>query len=603
MSKALDDVTNSTPLCSSHIGELYEKMASLLKQYEKGRISAQLVKDTLDFAEYFIQIGRLFPHQLLAQLHFYKPNHCRAVNHIFNTTLCTYLLGYREKWHDTSLQQLVCCALTQFACSSGFEKTSKQDEAKNRRQLGMLKQYNHHLNHSLINTPLEIWRVGLLSAHKRWIPSQAVRQIARSPHCSSARILNTAALMAHMLTPTAETTTASNSYPKVLATITQHLPSATYPMIEALCTYPGLYPPGCPVLLKTGECILVLSTYPTEILGKTFDQLAGNCAAAIQRIAHTRIRAVLPPQSNDHLNTLDQWWDSGWQSQDSELIESGGISPHSTIFRLDKPPPSLLAIQKHLDSDDYDLNHLTAMIADEPVFADHLRYTASQHSREQLLCKHVKHAVLFQGANRAKALLLERALRVRLEQHYFPLQPYLQEYVTCCRQIAALLAERSEICQAEDASCWISFTTAGLFTHPDIKQKLTPPASINTGTKISELIFADIHIKDQKLPKHALKLIDCWAQPETLKIAIQSLERGTLPRTRQSKEITALIGTSLILGKLLFAGQTIPTSHNNSDPQVELLQKILPLLNLSMSELPQLCQQAMENHPPVWPLR
>ena len=605
--KAFNDVTELSHQCSQHINELYTQLNSIVTRFAQKDISAQLLKDTLSYSEHFIHIGKNFPQQLLAQLHWYKPNYPKAINHIFNITLCTYVLGRRAKWNDTALQQLMCCAISQFAWSYNFASNSKLDETETKRQIAHIKQANNRLSHLLKNAPLEIWQAGLISAYKRWLPQLALRQVSAMPNCPHSRILNTATALAHMLTqPNGNQKDGSpkvaTSFANALTKIAQLLPSEAYPLLEAVCAYPGFYPAGCIVTLNTGEHVVVLTWHTSGLSGKKYQPQSKQCDQQIQHVNLAQIRTVQPPQTIDDLTIFDEWWDLEWQLHNSELSESHEHTLNPALFRMDKPPPSLISIQKQLENDDYDLNNLAEVIATEPVFAEHIRHTASQYSREQLPFSEVKHALLMQGANRANALLMEHALRVRLNQHYFPLQQFLQEYVECCKHISALLAEHSKLCPLEEASCWVSFATAGLFTHPEIKFKLARPKDFNTGATISELIPQNVKIRHQQLPKYALKLIDCWAQPATLKIAIQAIEQQSLSGNQHCKATTALISSSIILGKLLFTGNIQDIASSASKQQMTQLSQALPLLNLTTNDIPALCATAINNHPPTWPL-
>lgn len=565
-------------------------MAQIVIAYRNRQISPELIQKTLDFSDGFIQLSKTHSDQLIAQLHFYKPSLPYSLNLFFNQLLTTYLLAVRNQWNDTAIQQLLCCAISQFAgITKQLDEFSKNENAEiNRKQIS---RHNKQLLQALNKPAFQIWFTGLKHAEHRWHlkPITILKLLPRQSRIL--RLLGIANCLGFLLTRT--TYSPAFSFPMALKTITRHIPSLEYGTIESLLEYPGTTLPGTMAVLNDGRYLLVLTSSGDHFVGKRFYKEKNNCGNEIEHIPTQQIKKLLGPQPLKHLTHLDEWWDATWmqwlEENTSTDTEKHKHELRPILFRLDKPPPTLIAIQHHLQNDDFDANELADLIANEPVFATHIKNTATQSSREKLEISNVKHGLLLHGFERASSILMEHALTIRLNQHYFPLQESLLQFCTLYKHLSGVIAELSNKVTPELASCWAGFASSGVFTSVILKTRTALPTENLSGPRISQILPVE---HASTFPHHAIKLAECWAQPAILTLAIQELEQTEKFVSHSRKRhhnISAILGMGLILTKYVYIAD-----YDLTNEELEYLQKAMLYLGIETSSEAAIIQSALE---------
>ena len=597
-SKTADSVSNSPLSFSQQLHQLYKELAQLLIAYQQQKITTSLIKSTFAFSDSFILLGREYPDQLIGQLHFNKPSLPYGLNLVFNQLIFTYLLAQRESWNETAQQQLLCCVITQFAGNIQLGKKTKEDDDEQAgKTLTKLRKHNTLLLKALKKLSFEIWFEGLYKAEQRWHPNPlAVLKRCRQ-QSALLSLLSIATCWGFLFTR--KTQKSNHSYAITLQRVMQQLPVSEYKKIDTLFEYPGLYPPGAIVKLNDGQYFLVLSLLKDSLIGKYFNTQTANCSQEIEKVAESQIVQVLGAQNLKHLNLLDEWWDNNWR----EFCEQHENSQHRVIshpsFRLDRPPPTLLTIQAHIQNDNFEVNELTQLIAEEPVFANHIKSMATQYSRENLKISDVKHALLMHGLDRANAVLMEHALNVRLNQHYFPLQEALLQYCATLKQVVAIIAEESKAFPSEQAICWAGFATSGLFTTGTLKSQYSAPDALSSGFKISELYPIE---QAEQLPSHAIKLAECWIQERSLIQALRLLEQpnpfANIKGAKKPYKIAALLGTGIIICKHIYSQQ-----KDLNDEEQSFFKQAFLLLGIKEFDIEKITQLSIEKQNPYSILR
>ena len=536
-----------------------DQLSGILCHYQEGKINTSLIKQILEFSQQIIEISKTFPHQLVAQLQFYRSQYSYSHNLVFNQTIATYLVLTRNRWNDTSIQHLLCICVTQFA--GVVHKLNKLPDntklAEHWPSKKHLNQSNAKLIQALEIAGLEVWHQGLKTASQRWHPHR-LSPLQRLPKQSTMlQMLSIGCCLGRLVTVHQPAEQAPLHFSEALKYIARQLPTACYSLIEAVLTSPGLIPPGSFVKLNNTQIWLVLSRVQMGVLGKMLNKSSGEIGMDIHLIPDMKIRHVMPPQPIKKLTLNDSWWDTDWQMQ-TETANTDQEQDFLRIatFKIDTPPPTLLAIQQKLQQPDFDTNEITDLILKEPVFATHIKQTASQSSRENLIIEDVKHGLLMHGFERTSSLLMEHALSVRVSQNAFPLQESLQQLCVAFKHVMSALAQETKLLSAEQASCWASFACAGFFTSTSLKTQLALQFDNCVDPQTHRLFH---HADPNQLHNHNRKLASSWAQSPILTDAMQTLVKQTeFSQTKQSvKQLALMLGCSTILARHIFFGNSI----------------------------------------------
>ncbi|MCY7294340.1 hypothetical protein [Alteromonas sp. a30] len=555
MSAEANDITQPF---SIHLASLYQSLTRLIDKYQRQSISQSLIQETLAFSEEFIDVSKHFPEALLAQLQFYKVQYSYSVNLVFNQVLATYVIASRNQWNDTAIQHLLCCVISQFGgVIESLDRRAKDPSINIDRK--HITQHNLPLLRILNQLHLEIWFSGVRHAELRYHahPELILSRINKQSHELSILCLGT--YIGQRLTRTKSEK--ALAFPQILRLIARKLSSADYSLLDGLLQYPTLVPPGSLVSLKDGRYLLVLTTFKNHLFGKAFSAETRDCANEVESHSTSDIKQVLSQQPIKTLSSFDTWWDEsslqhcGYQNQidsdDSSNTEIERPQLRPKLFKLDTPPPTLLSIQAHLYSDDLDTNTLTNLILAEPVFAMHIKTTATLSSRENIVITDVKHGLLMHGFERANSILMDHALTLRLNQHYFPAQEQLLQFCHLFKHLVATISESKKPLTPELMACWAGFASAGFFTSPSLKSKLSVTVNQQGGPSLSHVIETEnAHL----LSQHAQKLCQCWDQPKQLLLALRTLESGNLNLNspKQHDTIAYILGLGLILAKATY---------------------------------------------------
>jgi len=532
---------------SGALHPLIPHLIELIKRYKAQDISPQTLQKTLALSSQFIDVARQHPEQLIARLQCYDASLPYFVNFTFNHLVATYLVAVRNQWNDTAIQHLLCCCISQFSgIISELNSRAKDNTISLDRK--RITQHNVKLLHALKKHDLEVWFTGIRYAELHWHekPEATLNKLSLRP--STAKVLAISNCIALLMTKTRHTKACH--FAQAIRLITRKLAPVDHNIIEALLKYPGLIPPGSLISLQDNRVALVLSTLcqpeqSTRYVAKTFNVKTKHCDSESFLVMPNEIKQAFAPQSVKDAACFTNAWDEEWLIFRQQHSNDEGQQLRPKLFKLDAPPPSLLAIQEHLYGNDLNTNKLTELILQEPVFALHIKNTATQSSRENIAITNVKHGLLMHGFERANSILMEHALTLRLNQHYFPSQEALLQYTTLYKYLVAAIAERKKGLTPELLSCWAGFASSGLFTLPALKTKVGLPHSAERGASLSTLLPID---SQELLPQHAAKLAQRWNQPDKLLLALRHLESA---KPFSENKPYHIIGYILGLGNIL----------------------------------------------------
>lgn len=534
----------------------------MLSRYQQGQINTQLIKDTLQFSLQIIEISKQYPYQLVAQLQLYRLSYSWSHNMIMNQIVATYLFLARNRWNDTCMQHLLCICVSQFAgvlCKLD-KLPSKANLAEYWPSRQQLLQSNQTLMKLLKRAGLEVWCEGIRTAPQRWHhhPIAPLRHADRQS--SVQQILSLGVVMARLITRHKHIKQPALSFSEASKRIARHLPTSLYPLYDSILQSPGLLPPGSFAKLNNGELVLVLSEHRGTVVGKSVD--AGQVSQQISSFSSLKIKKAMPAQPLKALALCDTWWNDEWDTflSENQMVTKDEEFLRIASYKIDKPPPTLLALQQTLQKNDFDTNEVAELILQEPVFATHIKQTATQSSRENLVIADVKHGLLMHGFERAGSILMEHALNVRLNQNPFPLREPLQQLCTVFKHCMGCLAEQTKLITVEQAHCWASFACAGFFTHTALKNQLKMTLADSASPKPHHLFQQE---QSAQLNAHSNKLAHSWAQSPTLLDALQTLEREEefTHKRKSVRHLALLLGCSTLLTRHLYFGRELLSSE------------------------------------------
>lgn len=360
-------------------------------------------------------------------------------------------------------------------------------------------------------------------------------------------------------------------------------PRSWHQQLRSLCEYPSLMPPGSLVKKQDGSLHLILSLAKIGYLSK---QIKPRIDEDSGFIGSNEKVTLLRTLSITHLNQLDSWWSEDWQALRQK--QEDGITASSPSFRLDTPPQSLLAIHRALQQDKVDVKKVSTAIEAEPLFADHLKQSASQASRLNITMKDAKHGLMMQGFGRTSDLLMRQALMLRINQHRFPLQQPFLQFVTLRAQLAALLSqELLGKVYVEEAKTLATFASVGLFTLAELKTLQSWHTANQLSYDINYLIGSR---GSNQINEHGIKLAKAWQQTSQHIQAIQLHNR--LPNTFKKLNGTArwacILGISLVLAKRGWFAKAVEDAKTKA-----YMFEAAKLFNVSQLDFQEFLRQAM----------
>ncbi|GGO72027.1 hypothetical protein [Bowmanella pacifica] len=322
------------------------------------------------------------------------------------------------------------------------------------------------------------------------------------------------------------------------------LPPSFLSLLDSLFPFPGLLPPGTSVELQNQQPVLILSQTPTGYLVQPLVEGEQSQVMGIEQRTKSDIVRILPPLTVQNLEAIGHFWNQEWaklQSQSDSVLKV-----NKNTYPIAQPPAKLLVIQELLGQSEPDLDKLARHIADEGFLARQLSEDASRRARLKLQFVEVKHALLFQGLARTRHLLIQQALLNRVNQRYFPLQEPLLQFTHLLVNCMDILASQHGVNDHGEVMTLGYFASAGLFTSPWLKKRITLPQSASPRYALSGLLAFP---QADELLKHAIALAQGWRQEPLL---IQAIRHHASPLSlmpRPARRLSCLLGLGLIMAR------------------------------------------------------
>lgn len=532
---------------------LYTSLPPLLTEFRRNEISVETIRSGLKFSENLLNEFKQNPDIIAAQPLFYKSKLSYIENLTFNTCVYLMLLCNANRINEICTQQLISGILSIYAKQSdaleSFLVKGKSivppASVQSKALYNQLGKHHQHIWQSLIQISLHFLR--LPKTTKAWpMNLSKMQQLAYLAHFMSVLI-------------TLRENQKPKSFAEVIKLICLKCPAQWSEYLENLLDYPTSIPSGSVIKHKSGSKTLTLSTSHSKILGADLSVGSAN-APSMLNVDSQGVNRVYAAQKVAGLAQIEKWWNTQWL----EIYTKNNYyaKPHTAQYKLNKPPAVLLEVQEHLNSDNVDIDKLARQISEEPYFADYLKQTASVSNRNKLPIQRVKHGLMMHGYERTNSLLIQQLLLTRLNQHYFPLQQDFIQFTRLRGQIASTLAESTNVISGENASVLVCFSTAGLFTQPNIKSHTKWRRNPQEQYNIANL-FTSVH--NDNLLTHAVKLAQAWQQSEFTISCLQQQKKSPTQFTEhtQQSQVVALMGLSLIGAiHVFFAQNSIDNSTN-----------------------------------------
>ena len=532
----------------SLIKQQYQSLHKLLALYRLPEPTNELVQQTLDFSNTLLLLAKQHPNLAFAQIHLHKTSVPFSYQLAFSTCLITALICARNRFNETTTQQLMCAAISLFAFNQPYFDKPRNDET----------QPNPTTSLGNINKPF----CRILTQYQQAVWLRGYRQIQWLQKDQKQHLLSLVgatkdvvcvalaarfSLMMHGVTQTKKM-----SFQVALRQLVQQSPNTAATLLEPLIGYPSITPPGAYVMLDDNSLGIVIGIFDSGIA--CFPQ-----STAQQKSTYTshflmprsRVKQVYPAQKYKQFNKLNNLWGDHWQEfkRENQLKTVSAFTPS---YKMSRPPATLIAIQGELNKPVQDIKALSKAIAQEPAFAQHLQRTASQSSRQKLPMKDIQHGLMMHGLERSGSIIMQQALLSRLNQHYFPLQKHFVNFAQLRGHIAASLAKVADIGIPEQACTLSHFACVGLFTHPQLKIQLKWQRPTSCFYDIRSLISC---VNSEQLRGHSLSLAEAWHQPRHEIVALSNYHDPHYLKGQKhgvSVKLAALLGISLIITRELY---------------------------------------------------
>ncbi len=553
---------------------LYAQLSDLLGSYRKERFSSNHLKTSFEFSQALLDFVRNDPDPVSGQLLFYKRQLPYITNLTFNACLLTALLCYRNKINETCSQQLICSVISIYA----FQQADIEKHARNSGpEPNLMPQ--PELQRALKKVQLDVWSCGYQIGKSLSLASLRLKNIGKT-FLKLQKIVLAAHLIAIQITPrkNIKSLNLAKAIKKVVQRHSYLLTDTVTPMLH----YPGLIPAGSTVRLDNQSIALVLSSEPGHLVIK---ERTHESYGHVHSVSEERITQVGAAQPANQDSPIHAQWDKEWREYCE--ISHKSLHAHDPSFRLDRPPPVLLEVQKQLSNDQVDIDKIANIIAKEPSLVEHLRSTATSSNRQNLPIQEVKHGLLIHGYQRATSLLIQQALILRLNQNYFPLQEQFIQFTRLRMYLASILLGNNSL-MAERAATLACFACAGLFTCQQFKGRRNWQIKRSKSYDISSL---SLHSEQSSLNKHALVLASAWQQPaaELKALDQQHIDPSISKGNSTVRALAACMGLSLILSRQIYFAESELCQESQ-----EYLKQACNLLNINGNELTTLQSGAVE---------
>ena len=565
------------------IKQQYQSLATLLKTYRQSPLGPEHIQQTLSFSDQLLQLAKTHPDAVFAQAQLYKSKLPYVLNLCFNTCLLTCLISVRNKLNDTTNQQLMCAAINLFA----FEQSNIEKYYQNKQPGIKLGSINQRMLNALGTSGQDCW----LAAYKMCTRvHQNIQTQASDSHtlCKEQSIISIAARLALLSTENGRFK--KLSFAQALRHIILHCPDQWQALLHPLIDYPSLTPPGTYIKLAAQRYGMGLAVSEQGYFVKERLNLASESRPhPAHFLRHEELKHSYVAQSLLHFGQIDRCWSKDWQEQNNtraDRLINPLLSPFNNVYKLDKPPPSLLTIQAQFNQPEPDIHKLSRAINKEPAFVQYLQKSASQSSRKKLPVIDIQHSIMMHGFERSASILMQHALLSRLNQNYFPLQQQFISFTQLRGHIAGSLAQNSGLCSFEQACSLAYFATAGLFTHPALKVQKRWLTQSSRQFDVNQLCG----IKgNQQLHKHAVILAQAWQQnsQSLLAMRMHNMPSETMTKAGGREKLAMLLGLSLISTRTLYFSDEEPCEDSKN-----YRQRGLELLNISPQSLDFLQQES-----------
>lgn len=550
--------------------------------------SQKNIEHTPLLANAFLQLAKSEPIIFIALLHTPIKTMPFVYRYIFNSAIVSTILSLRHHLHDSAILQIICSVLTVHAKRHYLIQQWSQNITPETADTTTLQQH-FQLPITLVdNHPL--WHH---CNQINWTVLSDFSQLNRlQQHSMSQQIIIIASQLALLITPGKGRSI--YYYAHGLRKLSGALPIQAYAHIEKLLEVSGLYPAGITVKLSTNEMAKVLSITPQGLLVKLC-QSDGTAGQRIELINPQDIVNYMPTKTVTDLSAYwPQWWDNNWLARHQEISHKSFNRLQPLYFRVDIPPPTLTDLHSQLMLAEPDTQALTQLISSEQSLADYIQLQASQSSRQKMLIRNVKQALLMHGFDRTYSIICQQALTLRLSQLDFPCAQRLLQFSQLRSAIAAQLTHLSPLpLLPEEAQCMTSFASSGLFTHPTLR--ILPDLRINSQQCCDMTLLFPIK-QPELLTEHAIKLAQYWqlnsSQIDAIRFGGRLSSQGQ-KRSLLTRQMAALLGLSLAL-----AQQSYFTISSQDEEQQQELQLALQILGINQQQANQALMQAIEHTKP-----
>lgn len=537
----------------SLIKQQYQSLHKLLAFYRRPAPQPDLVQKTHDFNNALLGLAKQYPDLTFAQIHLYKASLPRHYNLAFSASLMTALLCVRNRFNETTTIQLMSAALSIFGLAeeaSSVDQSEQSGSSKVTQHEPLAKISPNKAFCRILNQYQQgVWLQGY--RHSSRLNKALKEHLNRLQHEGTDTSVLALAIRLTLLMHDVQKKT-KQSFQSALALIVQNSPSAQAQLLEPLMAYPSVTPPGTYVMLDDGSLALVVGISGDKLL--CYPQRTSRHSSTHSShfsVAKARVKHAYPGQAIKKLGNLTTWWGNDWQLFEQESSVKAE-SPFMQSFKMSRPPATLTAIQSQLNKPVQDINKLSLAIAREPSFAQHLRKTASQSSRQKLPIKDIQHGLMMHGFERSGSIIMQQALLSRLNQHHFPLQRAFISFVQLRGHIAASLAKVGNVGIPEQACTLAYFACVGLFTHVQLKIQTQWQKSNRTSYDMTTLVRC---IKPEQLRSHAVSMAEAWQQRRHEVVALNNYhDVNYLTDNKRSPqvELAAILGISLMLARELY---------------------------------------------------
>ncbi|MBJ2135396.1 histidine kinase [Paraglaciecola chathamensis] len=573
----------------SLIKQQYQSLHTLLAQYRKTPLPSDIVQQTLNFNNQLLSAIKQHPELIFAQIHLYKSSLAHTYNIAFSTCLLSALIGIRNRFNETTILQLMCAAVSLFAFDEPRKTKSATPES-----VALKRHLNKPFCRMLTEYQQAVWLRGYRQVQR--LESDLEQHLKHLSNTSAdVTVLVIAARLTLLLHQ--QNSKTPLSFPNALSQIVQNTPGTTEALLEPLMSFPGAAPPGAFVMIEDGSLAVVVGVLEGSVL--CFPQ-----SSAQRPSAHTtyfsvdieHIERVYPAQALKYLSKMHTWWGDAWQ-QHVQDATTKPLSPFTQSYKMDRPPATLVAIQSQLNKPVQDIKKLSNAIAREPSFAQHLRQTATQSSRQKLPMKDIQHGLMMHGFERSGSIIMQQALLSRLNQHYFPLQHAFINFVQLRGHIASCIAKAADIGVPEQACTLSYFASVGLFIHTQLKIQ-TQWRKVDTNIyDIASLIRC---VKPEQLRIHSVSMAEAWQQPRHEIVALKHYHEAHYldeNKPNASVKLAAILGLSLIIARELYFN-TSPLCVQ-SQQYWQSASKVLKITEQELNEIKQQAYSICHSYSPV----